>query len=150
MRAAIALARRGVTAGDGGPFGAVVVREGRILGRGWNRVIVDRDPTAHAEMAAIRDACRRLRVFHLEGCTLYSACEPCPMCLAAAYWARIPRIVYGAGAADAAALGFDDRRILRVLTASDEGLGLHMEQTMREQALDVFRLWRDSPLRVDY
>ena len=150
MRAAIALARRGVLTGAGGPFGAVVVRHGRIVGRGWNRVVVDRDPTAHAEILAIRDACARLDSFRLTGCTLYSACEPCPMCLAATHWARIERIVFAAGSQDAATLGFDDRRIQRLLKESAGDSCLPMDQLMREQALEVFRLWRDSPERVDY
>lgn len=150
MRKAIALARRSVEAGTGGPFGALVVRNGRVLGRGWNRVIADHDPTAHAEVTAIRDACRHLGDFRLDGCTLYSSSEPCPMCQSAAHWARLDRVVYAATIRDAADIGFDDARILAALSARDDGLCLPADQALREEALDVFRLWQRSPLRVDY
>jgi tRNA(Arg) A34 adenosine deaminase TadA len=150
MHEAIALARRGVQAGHGGPFGALIVRGGQVVGRGWNRVIVDCDPTAHAEILAIREAGARLGDHRLLGCTLYSSCEPCPMCLAAAYWARLERVVFAAGAADAAALGFDDRHILDWMTQAREGGSLPMSQIQREQALEVFRLWQEGPLRVGY
>lgn len=150
MAEAIALAREGVGRGDGGPFGAVVVREGEILGRGWNRVIRDRDPTAHAEMVAIRDAARRLGRHHLDGCTLYVACEPCPMCLSAAYWAHIERVCYAANGADAAALGFDDRLILDELHLPAAARRIRMEQLMRSEALAAFEAWRGSALREDY
>src|SRR5215831_1220127 len=113
MRRAIALARRGMKAREGGPFGAVVVRDGAIVGAGWNRVVAARDPTAHAEIVAIRAACRRLATFRLSGAALYTTGEPCPMCLAAAYWARIDRIFYGFTIADAARIGFDDRLFYR-------------------------------------
>ena|SRR5262244_462746 len=115
MRRAIALARRGMGTRDGGPFGAVVVRGGVIVGEGWNRVVATRDPTAHGEIIAIRAACRRLATFRLSGSTLYTTGEPCPMCLAAAYWARIDRIFYGFTVADAARIGFDDRVFYREL-----------------------------------
>lgn len=150
MREAIRLAAEGVRQGDGGPFGAVVVRSGEIIGRGWNRVVADHDPTAHAEINAIRDACRRLRDFHLPDCELYSVCEPCPMCLAATYWARLGRVWYGATAADAAAIGFDDSRIHRQIRLPEERRLLPHDQLLRDEALAVFRLWRESGLRVDY
>jgi tRNA(Arg) A34 adenosine deaminase TadA len=150
MREAIALARRGVQAGHGGPFGALIVRAGQVVGRGWNRVIVDRDPTAHAEILAIREAGASLGDHRLRGCTLYTSCEPCPMCLAAAYWARLERVVFAAGTADAAALGFDDPNILGWMTHAGESGSLPMAQIQREQALEVFRFWQESPLRVDY
>lgn len=150
MREAIALARRGVEAGTGGPFGALIVCDGRIIGRGWNRVIVDRDPTAHAEMMAIRDACRHLGDFRLDGCALYTSSEPCPMCQSATHWARLDRVVYAATIRDAAAIGFDDGRILDALAGRDGGLGLPADQILRDEALEVFRLWERSPLRVNY
>jgi tRNA(Arg) A34 adenosine deaminase TadA len=150
MREALCLARGGVGEGAGGPFGALVVREGRVLGRGWNRVIADRDPTAHAELVAIRDACKAIGAFQLSGATLYSTCEPCPMCAAAAYWARLDRVVFAAGTADAAAIGFDDGRIREALATGEGTLRLPMRQLMRDEALEVFRLWQGSPLRVDY
>src|ERR1041385_7640037 len=111
LREAIALAAEHSRRRDGGPFGARVVRDGTVLGRGWNQVTSENDPTAHAEVSAIRMACRELRDFRLTGCAHYASCEPCPMCLAAAYWARVERIVYAATRADAAAIGFDDSRL---------------------------------------
>lgn len=150
MAEAITLAREGVRRGDGGPFGAVVVRKGEILGRGWNCVIRDRDPTAHAEIVAIRDAARRLGHHHLDGCALYVACEPCPMCLSAVYWARIERVYYAASGTDAAALGFDDRFILDELRRAAAVRRIPMEQLMRDEALTVFEAWRRSELREDY
>jgi len=150
MREAIALARRGVEAGTGGPFGALIVQGGRIVGRGWNRVIADRDPTAHAEVMAIRDACGYLGDFRLGGCVLYSSSEPCPMCQSAARWARLDRVVYAATIRDAADMGFDDGRILDALAGREGGLDLPASQLLREEALEVFRLWQCSPLRVDY
>jgi guanine deaminase len=150
MAEAIRLAAEGVARGDGGPFGAVVVKDGEILGRGWNRVVAAKDPTAHAEMMAIREAARRLGLWHLEGCELYTSCEPCPMCLSAAYWAHIERIYYAAGEADAAAIGFDDRAIREALARPPEQGRLPREQLLREEALRVFRAWAASPLRQAY
>ncbi len=150
MREAIRLAESGVRRGDGGPFGAVVVRDGVIVGRGWNRVIADKDPTAHAEVNAIRDACRNLDSFQLEGCELYTSCQPCPMCLAAAYWARIDRLWYGATSQDAAAIGFDDHHIQCQLAEPEADRLMGHGQMLRDEALAVFRQWRDSELRVDY
>lgn len=150
MREAIRLAAEGVRQGHGGPFGAVVARGDEILGRGWNRVILDRDPTAHAEIMAIRAACQRLGDFRLTGCELYTSCEPCPMCLAAAYWARLEGIWHAATARDAAAIGFDDQHIRQQLTRPMEQRLLRQGQVLREEALVVFRQWRDSPRRVTY
>jgi len=113
-------------------------------------VVADRDPTAHAEMLAIREAAATLDEHRLCGCTLYTTCEPCPMCLAAAYWARLERIVFAASRADAEALGFDDRHILERMTSAAETESLPMIQIQRDQALEVFRFWQESPLRVDY
>ncbi|MDH4319795.1 MAG: nucleoside deaminase, partial [Desulfobulbaceae bacterium] len=111
MARAIKLAEEGMKKGDGGPFGAVVVKNDQIIGSGWNRVLQSNDPTAHAEIVAIRSACAHIDSYRLEGCTLYVNCEPCPMCLAAIYWARIERLCFGASRKDAAAIGFDDDHI---------------------------------------
>jgi tRNA(Arg) A34 adenosine deaminase TadA len=150
MSEAIRLAAEGVSRGDGGPFGAVVVHGGRIIGRGWNRVVTDRDPTAHGEINAIREACATLRDFRLSGSELYTTCEPCPMCLAAAYWARIERVWFAATREDAAAIGFDDSLIHDNLRRPSGGGHLCRGPVLRDQALAVFRAWRASPLRVTY
>src|SRR3954467_9707801 len=117
MRAAIRLSLSKMRANCGGPFGAVVVRKGKIVGRGWNQVTSAHDPTAHAEITAIRDACRRLKTFQLDDCELYTSCEPCPMCLAAIYWARLKKGYYGNPRKDAAAIEFDDDLIYREVAA---------------------------------
>ncbi len=150
MREAISLARDGVLKGDGGPFGALIVRGNEIIGRGWNRVVVDLDPTAHAEMGAIRDACRRIGDFRLHGCELYTCCQPCPMCLAAAYWARMEHIWYAADSSDAAAIGFDDRHIQQQIGRAEVLRSLGHGQLLRDEALEVFRLWHALPGREDY
>src|SRR5580704_14171946 len=116
MRAAIRLARQHMRRNEGGPFGAVIVRESKIVGRGWNRVTSANDPTAHAEVSAIRDACLKLKTCHLEGCTIYVNCEPCPMCLAAVYWARLDKIFYANTRKDAARIEFDDDLIYREIS----------------------------------
>jgi guanine deaminase len=113
MREAIRLSRQMMRCGEGGPFGAVVVRKGRIVGRGWNQVTSANDPTAHAEVVAIREACRRLKTFQLADCNLYTSCEPCPMCLSAIYWARLRRVFYASTRKDAARINFDDEFIYR-------------------------------------
>src|SRR5262245_29961376 len=115
LREAIRLSIDKMQANEGGPFGAVIVRDGQIIGRGWNRVTSTNDPTAHAEIVAIRDACSRLKTFSLAGCEIYSSCEPCPLCLAAIFWARLDRIFYAATCEDAAAAGFDDGILYREL-----------------------------------
>lgn len=150
MFEAIAEARRSVADGSGGPFGAVVVCDSRIIGRGRNRVIADLDPTAHAEILAIRGACATIGRFHLSGCVLYTSCEPCPMCRAAAHWARLDGVVYAAGTLDAEANGFADRTIRDVLAGRPGADPLPAVQLMREEALEVFRLWQQSPLKVAY
>lgn len=150
MAEALAQARLSVLDGAGGPFGAVVVRDGQIVGRGRNRVIADRDPTAHGEVMAIRDACAALGVFQLEGCVLYTSCEPCPMCQAAAHWARLDGLFYAAAAADAAAIGFDDVHIRDVLAGHPDAVPLPAAQLMREEALAVFEQWERSPLKRLY
>lgn len=150
MREAIRLALEGMREGRGGPFGCVIARGGEIVGRGQNRVTSTNDPTAHAEMVAIRDACQHLGTFALEDCELYTSCEPCPMCLAAIYWARIPRIFYANTRADAAAIGFDDDLIYRELALPIADRSLEMTALLREEAQEAFRTWLADPTKVRY
>ncbi len=135
---------------SGGPFGAVVVRDGRIVGRGHNRVVADCDPSAHAEIVALRHACRTLGTFHLPGCALYSSCEPCPMCLGAAYWARIERIYYAASRDEAAAAGFDDALLYAELARPMTRRRLPMQRLLAEAGRQPFLDWLASPNRVPY
>ena len=150
MRRAIRLSREKMAAGLGGPFGAVVVHQGRVVGEGWNQVTSTLDPTAHAEIVALRAACRSLGRFELRGCVLYSSCEPCPMCLAAAYWARIDRYVYANTQADAAAIGFDDAVLYRELALPIGARSLKAAQALRDEARTVFDAWLAKPDRVPY
>jgi tRNA(Arg) A34 adenosine deaminase TadA len=150
MREACRLAEEGVRGGRGGPFGCVVVRRGRIVGRGQNQVTSANDPTAHAEVVAIRDACRELGSFQLDDCEIYTSCEPCPMCLAAIYWARIPTVYYGNSRKDAAAIGFDDDFIYRQIPLPAERRTVHMEALLREEAQTAFRAWSEKPDKVRY
>jgi len=150
LREAITLARAGAASGVGGPFGAVVVHEGRIVGRGQNRVTSANDPTAHAEVVAIREACAALGRFHLEDATLYTSCEPCPMCLAAAYWAHVERIVHACTRDDAAAIGFDDAFLYRELAAPAATRRIPLIPQLHDEGLAVFREWTENPRRVPY
>lgn len=147
---AIELARLAVQCNLGGPFGAVVVKDGRIIGRGWNQVTTTNDPTAHAEVVAIRDACRELKSFHLEGCRIYASCEPCPMCLAAIFWARIDRIYFACTRQDAAAAGFDDEFFYAELDRPVAERHVTSIQLARGEALKVFDAWRAAPDKVAY
>jgi tRNA(Arg) A34 adenosine deaminase TadA len=149
MRRAIALSCESVETG-GGPFGAVVVRDGRIIGEGANRVVPDRDPTAHAEVVAIRDACRTIGSHDLSGSVVYTSCEPCPMCLAAVWWARVREVVYGNGRADAAAIGFDDAAIYDEVARPLEARALPLRRLAADEAAEAFRLWAASPDKVRY
>lgn len=142
MRAAIRISLAKMRANCGGPFGAVVVRKGRIVGRGWNQVTSTNDPTAHAEVTAIRDACHRLKTFQLDDCELYTSCEPCPMCLAAIYWARFRRVYYGNTRKDAARIQFDDDFIYREVARPIARRKLRMKQLLRTEALAAFRAWQ--------
>lgn len=137
-------------AGEGGPFGAVVVRDGQIVGEGWNRVTSACDPTAHAEISAIREACRALGTFELRGCEIFTSCEPCPMCLAAIYWARLDRIWYANTRADAAGIQFDDDWLYREVALPLEARSLPASQVMHEEALEVFRVWEAKPDKIPY
>jgi tRNA(Arg) A34 adenosine deaminase TadA len=150
MRHAIALSRRGMEGGAGGPFGAVVALGGRIVAEGWNQVTSTNDPTAHAEVVAIRRACAALGRFELRGATLYTSCEPCPMCLAAAYWARLDAVVYANARGDAAAIGFDDEWLYREVPKPVEARTLPMRRLLAAEALDVFRAWATKPDKVPY
>ena len=143
MLEAISLAREGMTRGDGGPFGAVIVRDNRIIGRGWNRVLLTNDPTAHAEVVAIRDACSREGSYWLEGAHLYVNCEPCPMCFAAIYWARIEQVTFGASKEDAAAIDFDDAYIYDELCQPPEKRSLIISRDGQAEAFEVLRAWPD-------
>lgn len=148
LEEAIRLSRAKMLAGEGGPFGAVIVRDGRIVGRGWNRVTSTNDPTAHAEIVAIRDACSSLGTFSLTGCEIYSSCEPCPLCLAAIFWARLERIHYAADCDDAAAAGFDDRVFSEELAKPRAELRIPMDQALHEEARAVLREWVAKPDRI--
>jgi guanine deaminase len=150
LRRAIELATRNVADGQGGPFGAVIVRDGKIIAEGANSVTTTNDPTAHAEVNAIRAASRALGTFDLTGCEIYTSCEPCPMCLAAAYWARVDSIYYGAGAADAAKAGFDDAFLYAELRKDHAARDLPMTQMLNEEALASFEAWRASPNKIEY
>src|SRR6266850_1229610 len=134
MREAIRISLAKMRTNCGGPFGAVVVRHGKIVGRGWNQVTSTNDPTAHAEVTAIRDACRRLKTFQLDDCELYTSCEPCPMCLAAIYWARVPRVYYANTRADAAAIGFDDDFIYQQIPLAPGDRKIAMQPLLRDEA----------------
>jgi guanine deaminase len=150
MERAIQLAVDNVRSGRGGPFGAVVVQAGKILSEGVNRVTLLNDPTAHAEMIAIREACSKLGLFELRDCELYTSCEPCPMCLGAIYWARPARVFFGCTAADAAAAGFDDSFIYKEVMQPHAERKIPMVQLMREAALETFRTWGQQPNKLPY
>lgn len=150
LRAAVALASDHCRDGLHGPFGAVVVRDDDVVGRGWNRVVADHDPTAHAEVSAIRDACSALATHDLGGCTIYCTCEPCPMCLSAIYWARIDRVVYATTEADARAAGFDDAAIRLEVAASWEGRRLDSLHVPLPEARALLRDWKTNPAARPY
>jgi guanine deaminase len=150
MRTAIQEAEAGMRGGRGGPFGCVIVRRGEVIARGSNQVTSTNDPTAHAEVTAIRAACRSLGTFSLPDCELYTSCEPCPMCLAAAYWARIPKLYYGNTRADAAAIGFDDDFIYQQMPLPPEQRSLAMVPLLRDEAQAAFREWQNKADKVKY
>ena len=150
MRRAIEVAMAGVEAGFGGPFGSVIVRDGQIVGRGENRVTSSNDPTAHAEIVAIRDACRTLGTHVLEGCDIYCSCEPCPMCLSAIYWARVRHVYFACGRTDAAAAGFDDEWIYREVALPHPERTIPITQLLRDEALATFQAWLGKPDRIEY
>ena len=150
MARAIQLAIENVRSGKGGPFGAVVVKDGNIIAEGVNQVTLTNDPTAHAEVLAIRQACQKVGSFELKGSELYTSCEPCPMCLGAIYWTRFSRVYFGGFAADASKAGFDDSFIYREIAQAHPQRGIPMIQMMREEALAAFRAWEEKPDKIAY
>ncbi len=149
MRKAITLSEENVAAG-GGPFGAVIARNGEIIATGTNRVTPDCDPTAHAEVSAIRAAAQKLGTFDLSGCEIYTSCEPCPMCLGAIYWARLDRMYYGNDKQDAARIGFDDAFIYQELEKDLVQRRLHSERLLSKEAIRAFEAWMDKPDKTEY
>ena len=150
MRRAIQLSEEMMRAGKGGPFGAVVVKEGRIVSEGHNRVTSANDPTAHAEVVAIREACAELNTFTLAGCEIYTSCEPCPMCLSAIYWARLDKIYYANTHADAARIGFDDAFIYKEFKMSQAERSLPLEQLLPEEGIAAFEEWENKADKTMY
>ncbi|MDQ2994574.1 MAG: nucleoside deaminase [Pseudomonadota bacterium] len=150
MQEAIALAEDGVNSNRGGPFGAVIVKDNQIISRGNNRVTSSNDPTAHAEITAIRAACEKLNTFSLQGCEIYTSCEPCPMCLSAIYWARIEHIYYAATQFDAAKIGFDDQFLYEEMNKSLDQRKIPTRQCCRDEALSVFAAWENKTDKVLY
>lgn len=150
MLEAIALSHKCMETGTGGPFGAVIVKDGKIVGRGSNKVTTNNDPTAHAEVMAIRDACTNLNTFQLTGCEVYTSCEPCPMCLGAIYWARPDRIYFAADKSDAANAGFDDSFIYKEIELAPNMRKIPAIQEDRENAIPVFEEWKSSETKTDY
>ena len=149
MREAIALAVENIKSG-GGPFGAVIVKDGNVVATGANRVTANNDPTAHAEVSAIRAACAKLGTFDLSGCVIYTSCEPCPMCLGAIYWAHIDKIYYGANQYDAAKIDFDDSFIYRELELKPEARQKPVENILHDEALAPFRAWQEKEDKIRY
>ncbi len=150
MRAAIRLAEKGMDANAGGPFGAVVVKDGEIISEGFNKVTSENDPTAHAEIIAIREACKKLGAFQLDDCVIYTSCEPCPMCLGAIYWARPKKVFYACNREDAASANFDDQFIYSELNVKIEERKVHFENIIREEGLMLFDKWNSKYDKVDY
>ena len=150
MREAIRLSLENMRSGKGGPFGAVIVKDGKIIARGFNQVTSTNDPTAHAEVVAIREACKELNSFQLEGCEIYTSCEPCPMCLGAIYWARPAKMYYANTKIDAAKIGFDDQFIYEEIDLHLSQRQLPSEQLLNDEALVAFQEWEDKINKIDY
>lgn len=150
MLKAIEMAQKGMDTNEGGPFGAIVVKNGKIVGRGNNKVTSTNDPTAHAEIIAIRDACKNLNTFQLDDCTIYTSCEPCPMCLGAIYWARPKRIVFACTKKDAASVGFDDAFIYKEIELPIDKRSIKTEQQYRKEGLKVFKAWGEKQDKEKY
>jgi len=150
MKMAIALSEQNVKKALGGPFGAVIVKDGKLIAKSANTVTTSNDPTAHAEVSAIRKACKKLNTFDLTGCVIYTSCEPCPMCLAAIYWARISSIYYANTKSDAADIGFDDQFIYEEIDRAMAERKLPVEQMMRDEAQQAFRQWTASGMKIEY
>ncbi|NOQ92298.1 MAG: tRNA-specific adenosine deaminase [Flavobacteriaceae bacterium] len=150
MSEAVKKAIEGMNNNDGGPFGCVIVKDGKIIGKGNNKVTSTNDPTAHAEVTAIRDACKNLNSFQLDGCILYTSCEPCPMCLGAIYWARPEKVFFGSNKTDAANIGFDDAFIYKELPLNYNKRSIPFEQINRNDALKAFQLWQEKEDKTAY
>jgi guanine deaminase len=150
MRKAIRLSIANVDNVKGGPFGCVIVKDGKVIARGSNSVTATNDPTAHAEVVAIRKACKALKTYQLTGCEIYTSCEPCPMCLAAIYWARPDKIYYANSKEDAAAINFDDKLIYDELAKPISERKIFTEQLLRDEALEAFKKWSESPNKIEY
>jgi guanine deaminase len=150
LREAIRLSIDKMECEQAGPFGAVIVRNGEIVGRGWNRVTSINDPTAHAEIEAIRNACAQLKTFKLAGCEIYSSCEPCPLCLAAIYWSRLDRVYFAATCDDAATAGFDDQNFYDEIRKPLRERSLPMQQALRDEALVALQAWKIKEDRTEY
>lgn len=150
MQEAVNAALKGMNNNEGGPFGCIIVKDGKIVGKGNNKVTSTNDPTAHAEVNAIRDACKNLNSFQLEGCDIYTSCEPCPMCLGAIYWARPDKVYYGSNQADAAHIGFDDQFIYDEISLPNNERKIPFEQLGREIALEPFKQWNKKEDKIDY
>jgi guanine deaminase len=150
MQQAIALATENVLSGRGGPFGAVIVRDGEVISMGVNQVTVSNDPTAHAEVVAIRNACTKLDSFTLQGCEIYTSCEPCPMCLAAIYWSRLDKIYFGSTAQEAADAGFDDAFLYHEVALPHAERSIPTHNLLRDEAISSFNAWREYAGRIDY
>ena len=150
MKEAVNAALKGMNNNEGGPFGCVVVKDGEIVGRGNNKVTSTNDPTAHAEVTAIRDACNNLNSFQLDGCEIYTSCEPCPMCLGAIYWARPDKVYYGSNQIDAANIGFDDEFIYKEIPLPNSERSIPFEQLARKIALEPFNEWAKKEDKTEY
>ncbi len=150
MRIAIKLAEKNVLNASGGPFGAVVVKEGKIIAKSANKVTTTNDPTAHAEVSAIRLACKKLKTFDLSGCVIYTSCEPCPMCLGAIYWAHLDKIYFANTKKDAADIDFDDQFIYEEIDLPMEKRKLPTIPLLRDEALKAFRMWQESGMKIEY
>jgi tRNA(Arg) A34 adenosine deaminase TadA len=150
MYLALEQAQRGLELGHGGPFGALVVKRNKIIGQGWNQVVHLNDPTAHAEILAIREACQVVQSYRLTDCVLYTTCQPCPMCMSAAYWAHIGRLVFAADAEDAAAIGFSDRNIELEIGKPLQQRSIPSRQLLRHESLRLFQQWLASDKRIEY
>jgi len=150
MRKALGLAEQGMVNNHGGPFGCVVVKNGKVIGEGFNKVISSNDPTAHAEITAIRNACNTLKSFQLTGCEIYTTCEPCPMCLGAIYWARPGKIYFAANRKDAASAGFDDEFIYEELNMEPGQRSIPMIQVEKAEIVDLFKRWEKKPDKMEY
>lgn len=150
MRQAIALSREHMQKNDGGPFGAVIVKNGQVVAEGWNKVTSSCDPTAHAEVSAIRAACEKLQTFDLSGAEIYTSCEPCPMCLAAIYWARISKIYFANTRKDAAHIDFDDEFLYQEISTPLEDRKVPTKQVLRDEALLVFNEWQSKTDKISY